>query len=141
LRKLLPASCAVMIAGYALSVLSRSGVDTGLPAIEIGKLASTDLKMSNPKYNGFGDDGSSYNFAAKTAQQDLLKPGYVTLDEITGQLVQVDKTKTNITAKTGYYDSKESVLDLDNGIKVVSESGMSVALPRAKLKTREGLLT
>src|SRR5688572_946146 len=65
LRKLLPASCAVMVAGYAISVLSRSGVDTGLPAIEIGKLASTDLKMSNPKYNGFGNDGSSYNFAAK----------------------------------------------------------------------------
>jgi LPS export ABC transporter protein LptC len=141
LRKLLPVSCAIMVAGYAMSVLSRSGVDTGLPAIEIGKLASTDLKMSNPKYNGFGNDGSSYNFAAKSAQQDLLKPGYVTLDQITGQLVQADKTKTNITAKTGYYDSKESVLDLDNGIKVVSESGMSVALPRAKLKTKEGLLT
>lgn len=141
LRKLLPLSCVVMVAGYCASVLSRSGVETGLPALEIGKLVSTDLKMSNPKYNGFGDDGSSYNFAAKTAQQDLLKPGYVTLDEITGQLVQLDKTKTNITAKTGFYDSKESVLDLDNGIKVVSESGMSVALPRARLQTKEGLLT
>lgn len=141
LRRLLPASCAVMVAGYAMSVLSNSGVDTGLPALEVGKLVSTDLKMSNPKYNGFGNDGSSYNFAAKTAQQDLLKPGFVTLDEITGQLVQLDKTKTNVTAKTGYYDSKASILDLDNGIKVVSESGMNVALPRARLQTKEGLLT
>lgn len=140
-RLLLPASCAVMVAGYVMSVLSNSGVDTGLPAIEVGRLVSTDLKMSNPKYNGFGNDGSSYDFTSKTAQQDLLKPGFVTLDEITGLLVQLDKTKTHVTAKTGYYDSKASVLDLDNGIKVVSESGMSVALPRARLQTKEGLLT
>jgi LPS export ABC transporter protein LptC len=141
LRRVLPICCVTMLAGYVASVLSRSGVDTGLPALDIGKLASTDLKMSNPKYNGFGDDGSSYNFTAKSAQQDLLKPGIVVLDEITGLLTQVDKTKTNVTAKTGIFDSKASVLELDDGIKVESESGMSVLLPRAKLQTKEGLLT
>lgn len=141
LRVALPACCVVMMAGYTLSVLSRSGVDTGLPALEIGRLASTDLKMSNPKYNGFGNDGSSYDFAAKSAQQDLLNPGVVTLDEITGVLVQLDKTKTHVKAKTGVYNSKENVLDLSDGISVVSESGMTVALPRAKMQTKEGLLT
>lgn len=141
MRKMLPAACGLMLTGYVLSVLSRSGVDTGLPALDIGRLAATDLKMQNPKYDGFGKDGSSYTFAAKTAQQDLLKPGIVTLDGITGHLIQADKSKTNVTASAGVYDSKESVLDLSGGIKVASENGMSVDLPRAQLKNKEGLLT
>lgn len=141
MRKALPVLCVLMLTGYMLSVLSRSGVDTGLPALDIGRLAATDLKMQNPKYDGFGKDGSSYTFTAKTAQQDLLNPGVVTLDGISGHLVQADKSKTNVTAKTGLFDSKASVLDLSGGIKVVSENGMSVDLPRAQLKNKEGLLT
>lgn len=141
LRRALPVCAVVMTAAYVASVLSRSGVDTGLPSIDIGRIAPTDLKMSNPKYSGFGEDGTAYTFAAKWAQQDLLNPGVVTLEEITGELVQPDKTKTNVTAKTGLYESKAGVLDLTGGIKVVSESGLNVTLPTAKLQTKDALLT
>lgn len=141
LRRLFPTMVCVMVVGYALSVLSRSGIDTGLPALDIGRLAATDLKMQNPKYDGFGKDGSSYTFAAKTAQQDLLKPGIVTLEDITGHLIQADKSRTDVTAKTGLFDNSASVLDLSGGIKVVSQNGMSVDMPRAQLKNKEGLLT
>lgn len=141
LRLGLPLCCAGMLGVYVISVLSRSGVETGLPALNVGKIVPTDLKMSNPKYSGFGEDGSSYNFTAKTAQQDLTSPNVVTLDAISGVLVQVDKTKTNVTAKNGVFDNKASVLDLSNGINVVSENGMSVSLPTARMQTKEGLLT
>lgn len=141
LRTAFPVCCGLIVAGYALSVLSRTGIDTGLPELNIGRITATDLKMSNPKYSGFGEDGSSYNFTAKTASQDLLNPGVVTLDEISGTLLQADKTKTDVSAKTGIYNTKSEVLDLDNGIRVVSESGMTVSLPRAKVQTKESLLT
>ena len=141
LRKAFPVCCGLIVVAYGLSVLSRSGVDTGLPDLNIGRITSTDLKMSNPKYSGFGEDGSSYKFTAKTASQDLLKPGVVTLDEISGTLIQADKTKTDVSAKTGIYNSDSEVLDLDNGIRVVSENGMTVSLPRARLQTKESLLT
>ncbi len=141
LRRALPACACLIAAAFVASVIGRSGVATGLPAIDIGRIAPTDLKMTNPKYSGFGEDGSAYTFAAKSAQQDLLNPGVVTLEEISGELTQPDKTKTNVTAKTGLYESKAGVLDLTGGIKVVSESGLSVSLPNAKLQTKDALLT
>lgn len=141
LRRALPACAALMTVAYVASVMGRSGIDTGLPAIDIGRIAPTDLKMTNPTYSGFAEDGSAYTFAAKSAQQDLLNPGVVTLDGITGELVQPDKTKTKVTAKAGVYETKAGLLDLTGGIKVVSQSGLTVDLPNAKLKTKEGLLT
>lgn len=141
LRRALPTCAVLMTVAYVASVIGRSGIDTGLPAIEIGRISPTDLKMTNPKYSGFGEDGTAYTFAAQTAQQDLLNPGVVTLEGITGELVQPDKTKTNVTAKTGVYETKAGMLDLTGGIKVVSESGLTVDLPNAKLQTKEGLLT
>jgi lipopolysaccharide export system protein LptA len=141
MRRALPAFGLFLTLAYVVAVMSRSGIDTGLPPIDIGRIAPTDLKMTNPKYSGFGEDGSAYTFAAKSAQQDLLNPGVVTLEGITGELTQPDKTKTNVTAATGLYESKAGVLDLTGGIKVVSESGLSVSLPSAKLQTKEALLT
>lgn len=141
LRLALPGLAAGLLGVYALSMLTTAGVETGLPKLDVGRVLSTDLKMSNPSYSGFGKDGSSYQFAAKTAQQELTNPNFVKLDGITGKLIQADKTETDVAATRGTFDNKASLLELFDGITVVSQSGMKVSLPTASVQTKESLLT
>lgn len=141
LRFLLPAGSLGLLGVYGLSVMSTAGVSTGLPKLDVGRIVNTDLKMSNPSYEGFGKDGSAYKFAAKSAQQELTNPTFVKLEGITGKLVQADRTETDVTATRGTFDNKASLLELFDGIEVVSQNGMKVKLPKATVQTKESLLT
>lgn len=140
LRLSLPAVAVGAAAVYVLSMMTTAGITTGLPDLDVGRVLNTDLKMQNPHYEGFGKDGSSYQFAAKTAQQDLLKPDFVKLEGITGQLLQADNTRTDVTAAHGIFDNKASILELTGGIDVVSQNGTKVRMPNATVQTKESLL-
>lgn len=141
LRLAFPASAALMLVGYGLTILKTAGWGSGLPEIAIKKILPEDLAMHNPHYEGFGSDGSSYRFAAKTAQQELASPTQIKLNEITGTVLQPDKTKTDITAKRGVFDHTAGVLELYDRIDVVSESGLKANLTRATILTKENLIT
>lgn len=141
LRLALPASAAVLLLGYGLTILKTAGWGTGLPEIAIKNLLPEDLAMHNPHYEGFGEDGSSYSFAAKTAQQELTNMGQIKLNEITGAVIQPDKTKTDITAVRGFFNHSAGVLDLYEQIDVVSQSGLKAKLTRATIVTKENLIT
>jgi LPS export ABC transporter protein LptC len=138
---MLPASAAVLLLGYGLTILKTAGWGTGLPEIAIKKLLPEDLAMQNPHYEGFGQDGSSYSFAAKTAQQELANMTQIKLNEITGSVIQPDKTKTDITATRGLFNHTASILDLYDQIDVVSQSGLKAKLTRATIVTKENLIT
>jgi lipopolysaccharide transport protein LptA/LPS export ABC transporter protein LptC len=141
LRLALPASAAVLLLGYGLTILKTAGWGTGLPEIAIKNILPEDLAMQNPHYEGFGEDGSSYTFAAKTAQQELTNMGQIKLNEITGAVIQPDKTKTDITAVRGLFNHTAGVLDLYEQIDVVSQSGLKAKLTRATIVTKENLIT
>ena len=68
--------------------------------------------MKNPRYEGFANDGGSYVFTAKTAEQDLMLPNVVKLNGIVGEVYQADKTRTDITATRGVFNNEKSLLDL-----------------------------
>ncbi len=123
------------------TILKTAGWGTGLPEIAIKNILPEDLAMHNPHYEGFGEDGSSYNFAAKTAQQELTNMGQIKLNEITGAVIQPDKTKTDITAVRGLFNHTAGVLDLYEQIDVVSQSGLKAKLTRATIVTKENLIT
>ncbi len=136
-----PIAAVVVLLGYGLTILKTAGWGTGLPDIAIKNILPQDLAMHNPHYRGFGEDGSSYNFTAKTAQQELANPNQIKLNDITGVVLQPDKTKTDITAVRGLFDHAASVLELYDRINVVSESGLKADLTRATLLTKENLIT
>lgn len=141
LRLILPASAAVLLTGYGLTILKTAGWGTGLPEIAIKSILPEDLAMHNPHYEGFGEDGSSYSFAAKTAQQELADLTQIKLNEITGAVIQPDKTKTDITAVRGLFNHSAGVLELFEQIDVVSQSGLKAKLTRATIATKENLIT
>jgi lipopolysaccharide transport protein LptA/LPS export ABC transporter protein LptC len=141
LRITFPITALVVLLGYGLTILQTAGWGTGLPEIAIKNILPQDLAMHNPHYQGFGDDGSSYNFTAKTAQQELANPNQIKLNEITGAVLQPDKTKTDISAARGLFDHSASVLELYERINVVSESGLKADLTRATILTKENLIT
>lgn len=143
LRIVCPLSAVALLGIYGLTIAETAGVvgTAELSGLAIRKILPEDLTMKNPRYEGFGDDGTSYTFTAKTAQQDLATPGVITLNAITGEVYQADKTRTDITATRGIFNHSKNLLDLYEEINVVSESGLKARLTRATLLTKESLLT
>jgi lipopolysaccharide transport protein LptA len=97
--------------------------------------------MNNPRYEGFGKDGSSYVFMAKTARQDLGDMSVIKLDGITGNIIQANKTKTDIVATRGTFAHEKGVLELFESIDVVSEDGLKAKLTHATVTTKDSVLT
>ena len=130
----------VVLLGYGLTIMKTAGWGTGLPDLAIKNILPEDLAMHNPHYEGFGEDGSSYNFTAKTAQQELANPNQIKLNEITGVVLQPDKTKTDITAVRGLFNHAASVLELYDRSTSSRERSQG-DLTRATLLTKENLIT
>lgn len=144
LRVLFPLGAVSLLGVYGLSIAVTAGLvgKDALPGgIAIRKILPEDLSMKNPRYEGFGKDGSSYVFTAKTAEQDLTLPNVVKLNSIVGELYQADKTRTDITAVRGVFNNEKSLLDLYEEINVDSQSGLKARLTQATILTKEDLLT
>ncbi|MBU2582394.1 MAG: LPS export ABC transporter periplasmic protein LptC [Alphaproteobacteria bacterium] len=140
MRRLLPLlTLGSMLAYVGSALLSADfGTDAGLRAI--ARILPENLTMNNPYYEGFTDDGGSYVVRAKTAQQDLAKPDLIELNAITGVLTDAKKSKTNLTATKGSYNSKSGVLNLFGGIDVASEDGLTAKLTTAVVRTKQSVI-
>jgi LPS export ABC transporter protein LptC len=140
MRWMLPMLALVVLGGYALTILKTAGLATSIPELSLRKILPQDLAMNNPRYEGFGKDGSSYTFTAKTARQDLAAMNIIALDEISGWVTQADTSRTEITATRGTFDHEASILELFDRIDVVSENGLNAKLTRATILTKESLI-
>ncbi len=140
MRLLLPVLTVAVLGGYALTILKTAGLATSMPELSLRKILPQDLAMNNPRYEGFGKDGSSYTFTAKTARQDLTTMNIIALDEISGWVTQADTSRTEITATRGTFDHEASILELFDRIDVVSENGLNAKLTRATILTKESLI-
>ncbi|MBU1212652.1 MAG: LPS export ABC transporter periplasmic protein LptC [Alphaproteobacteria bacterium] len=140
LRRVLPLLTLASLGIYGASALTSADFGTSVGLQVISRILPENLTMNNPYYEGFTDDGGSYIVRAKTAQQDLQKPDRIKLNAITGVMTDAKKSKTNLTADHGIFDSKRSILNLDGGIDVVSEDGLVAKLKSAILQTRRGII-
>lgn len=101
-------------------------------------LSGNKLTMEAPKLSGFTRDGRAYSISARAAAQDLTKPHIVELSEVEARLLQPDKSTTELTAKSGTYDSKEERIYLTGGIKLHSSAGYRGTLKEAMVDVRKG---
>src|SRR5690606_29843231 len=92
LRIACPAMAVLLLGTYALSIARTAGLVGGetLPELAIRKILPEDLTMQNPRYEGYGKDGGSYVFTAKTAEHDLALRNVVKLNGIVGEIYQPD---------------------------------------------------
>ncbi|HYD15451.1 MAG TPA: LPS export ABC transporter periplasmic protein LptC [Hyphomicrobium sp.] len=143
LRIACPVSAVLLLGIYGLTIAQTAGVvsQEAVAGLTMRKILPEDLAMKNPRYEGYGKDGGSYVFTAKTAQQDLTLPNVVNLNGIVGEVYQADKTRTDITAVRGVFNNEKNILDLYEQINVDSQSGLKARLTQATLLTKEDLLT
>jgi len=141
LRWLLPLGGAAIVLIYVLSMMETAGLVEGLPKLALPKIIPENLTMHNPRYEGFNKDGGSYVVTADTAIQDFADTTHIKLNGIKGDLTDAQKVKTNLTATRGVYDTKEGVLELLDGIDIVSDNGLRARLTRATIFTKENAIT
>ena len=141
MKVVLPFSALATVVVCGLSILKGVNIQSHLPEIQVPQVVADNLKMRNPHYEGFNSDGGRYWVKAETAQQDLKTMTVVHLDGITGELTDAGKKKTNLAATRGIYDTGTGLLELYDKITVKGETGLSVALTRASIKTKENIIS
>lgn len=137
LKTTLPVVAAVALVAYGTLVWVVIGqrpknFDPGTMRID-----SENLTMENPKYDGFGKDGTRYQLRAVTAVTDLKMSGPIRLNEISGDLVQQTGAVTKIHANWGTFDQKKNELELYEKIDIDGSTGMKARLTRATVYTKE----
>jgi len=140
LRRALPAltltTCAIVFLWVWLDPL-RFAHGLGFDLARL-VLSGNKLTMEAPKLSGFTRDGRAYSISARAAAQDLTKPHIVELSDVEARLLQPDRSTTELTAKSGTYDSKEERVYLTGGIKLSSTAGYKGVLKEAMVEVRKG---
>ena len=141
LKYALPAAAVATIAMYSVAVLKVTGWGAGIPQLKLPQIIPDNISMENPHYEGFNKDGGQYWVKAKTGQQDLKNLANFNLIEITGDLVDAQKSKTHLTATRGTFNNKTNVLELFEAIDVAGDNGLKAQLTRATVNTKENVIT
>ncbi len=140
LRWSLPAAAAGVVGLYFVMILDTTGWVGGFPKLDMPRIIPDNLTMDNPSYEGFNKDGGKYVVRAKTAVQDLVNTDFVRLNDITGDMTDANKSKTNLKAAHGEFNTKTNQLELTGGIDIVAESGLKAKLSRATILTNDNVI-
>ncbi len=97
------------------------------------EISANDLKMINPKLDGYTDEGGKYSVTAEEALQDVRNTDEIRLNSVKAQLTQVSKDWARVTAPHGLFHVKREVLDLNGDINVTSSNGMKAFLTEANI--------
>jgi lipopolysaccharide export system protein LptC len=111
--------------------------------VDIGNLvvSGTKITMETPHVAGFSADKRPYELWAKAAIQDLTDPDHMELDTIRAKVMMEDRSTVTLDARTGYYDSKQSLLDLRKDIFLQSSTGYEAKLSQAFVDMNKSLVT
>ena len=140
LRWSLPAAAAGVVGLYVVMIIDTTGWVGSFPKLDMPRIIPDNLTMDNPSYEGFNKDGGKYVVRAKTAVQDLVNTEFVRLNDITGDMTDANKSKTNLKAAHGEFNTKTNQLELTGGIDIVAESGLKAKLSRATILTNDNVI-
>ena len=141
LKVLLPLSGLAVVSAYSLSIMKTIGWGNAMIALELPTIIPDNIPMENPHYNGYTKDGGQYWFTSKTAHQDLKNMANITLNDITGEMIDAQKSKTHMVAARGLFNNKTNVLELYDSIDVNADNGLKSHLTRATVQTKENIIT
>lgn len=112
---------------------------TNLP-IKVGGVvvSGTKINMENPKLSGFTRDSRRYDITAGAAAQDLTRPGFIELRDITAVMEMREKATMHLVAQEGLFDTKKEELKLERDIVVTSSNGQEAYLEEAVIDTKNG---
>ena len=109
-----------------------------LPVDAAGLVVSgTRITMQQPRMAGFTKDSRPYVVTATAATQDLLNPDTLELQDIHAVMEMVDKSRFDLKAKSGLYDTKNEKLALQTNIVVTSNRYIAF-MSQAQVNVRAG---
>ena len=110
-------------------------------AIDNLVVSGTKITMENPHLAGFSADRRPYELRAKAAIQDLANPDHVELRTLRAKVMMEDRSTVTLDARTGFFDSKQQVLELKKDIFLQSSTGYEAKLSQAMMDINKGQVT
>src|SRR5712672_522057 len=144
LRIAVPAAGVLAMAGFvAVSVFNPFRMLLPKLPVDMGNLvvSGTKITMESPHLAGFSTDRRPYELWAKAATQDLTDPDHVELKTLRAKVLMEDKSTVTMDARTGYYDSKQQMLDLRKDIFLQTSTGYEARLSQAYVDINKGTVT
>src|SRR5512134_2073152 len=135
LRVAVPAAVLLAMAGIVMISVFNPFRITGLTKlpVDISNLvvSGTKITMESPHLAGFSTDQRPYELWAKAAVQDLTAPDHVELQTLRAKVMMEDKSTLTMDAHSGFFDSKQQLLDLRKDIFLQSSTGYEAKLSQA----------
>ena len=144
LRIAVPAAVVLAMAGIvAVSIFNPFRMMMPKLPVDIGNLvvSGTKITMESPHLSGYSTDQRPYEMWAKAAIQDLTDPDHVELKTLRAKVMMEDKSTVTMDARTGYYDSKQQMLDLRKDIFLQSSTGYEARMSQAYVDLNKGTVT
>jgi lipopolysaccharide export system protein LptC len=144
LRVAVPAAVVLAMASIiAVSVFNPFRILLPKIPVEMGNLvvSGTKITMESPHLAGFSTDQRPYEMWAKAAIQDLTDPDHVELKTLRAKVMMEDKSTVTMDARTGYFDSKQQMLDLRKDIFLQSSTGYEARMTQAYVDINKGTVT
>ena len=142
LRVAVPAAVVLAMASIiAVSVFNPFRILLPKIPVEMGNLvvSGTKITMESPHMAGFtATDKRPYEVWAKAAIQDLTDPDHVELKTLRAKVMMEDKSTVTMDARTGYFDSKQQMLDLRKDIFLQSSTGYEARMTQAYVDINKG---
>ena len=144
LRVAVPAAVVLAMASIvAVSVFNPFRILLPKLPVDMGNLvvSGTKITMESPHLAGFSTDQRPYEMWAKAAIQDLTDPDHVELKTLRAKVMMEDKSTVTMDARTGYFDSKQQMLDLRKDIFLQSSTGYEARMTQAYVDINKGTVT
>lgn len=145
LRVAVPAAVALAMAAiifiavfnpFRITEIVKLPVDMGNVVV-----SGTKITMETPHLAGFSTDQRPYELWAKAAIQDLANPDQVELRTLRAKVMMEDKSTVTMDARTGFFDSKQQMLNLRKDIFLQSSTGYEAKLSQAYVDINKGTVT
>jgi len=144
LRVAVPATVLLALASIVLIQVFVNPFPRGMNLpVDISNLvvSGTKITMETPHLAGFSTDQRPYEVWAKAAIQDLANPDHVELRTLRAKVQMEDKSTVTMDARTGFFDSKQQMLDLRKDIFLQSSTGYEAKLSQAYVDINKGTVT
>lgn len=140
LRIGIPVSIVVLLLVIGLTTYFNPLRLIGKLPLDLGNLvvSGTKITMERPRISGFTPDNRAYDLSATAAAQDLTQPDLVELNQLQARIDMQDKSKVEVSANNGVYNSKQETLTLRQNILLTSSTGYAARLSEAVIDVRKG---
>jgi lipopolysaccharide export system protein LptC len=144
LRVAVPAAVLLVMGGLvAVSLYNPFRMLLPKLPVDMGNLivSGTKVTMESPHMSGFSTDRRPYEVWAKAAIQDLTDPDHLELTTPRAKVLMEDRSTVTMDARTGYFDSKQQLLDLRKDIFLQSSTGYEARMSQAWVDINKGTVT